>query len=350
MKFNIETLNQYKKDGWLYNQSHPVHPLLIWNYSIKTQYEGFWDGITLQARGLVTDLDGNVVAKGFPKFFNIEENRHIPTDDFEVFEKLDGQLILVFWYKYEMIVASRGSFTSKYAKEAKRILDEKYPEFEKTTKQNSYQTTYCFELIGFEQIVVSYPEPDLILTGCFYKSKYEGWNDSNIYDICKRPFNDWPKLVKKYSGLDWKNVKQLNWKNSEGFVVRFGNGQRCKIKFEDYIKLHRQMTNLSTTAIWEALKEGKPVSTILNDVPDEFYSKVHEYENELKERFNHINTGVIAYFNYFKPLLQYRRKLFAERIIKLLVEPYKSSVLAMIDNKNYDELIWEFIKPKFEKI
>lgn len=87
---DISKLNQYKEDGWLMNQIHPTLPLIIWNYTPKTQYEQFWDEITLICRGLVTDLDGNIVSRGFPKFFNIEENRHIPTDDFEVYEKLDG--------------------------------------------------------------------------------------------------------------------------------------------------------------------------------------------------------------------------------------------------------------------
>lgn len=76
MKYKINTLNRYKEDGLLINQSHPTLPLIIWNYTVRTQYEGLWDKITVNCRGLVTDLDGNVVSKGFPKFWNWEENRH----------------------------------------------------------------------------------------------------------------------------------------------------------------------------------------------------------------------------------------------------------------------------------
>ena len=43
-------------------------------------------------------------------------------------------------------------------------------------------------------------------------------------------------------------------------------------------------------------------------------------------------------------------KNFAERVNSLLIESYKSCVLAMVDNKNYENAIWEFIKPKHEKI
>ncbi len=87
---NIDTLNQYKDQGLLMNQFHPTHPLIIWNYTPKVQYEQLWDEITRQCRALVTDLDGTIVSRGFSKFFNIEEDRHEPTDEFEIFEKLDG--------------------------------------------------------------------------------------------------------------------------------------------------------------------------------------------------------------------------------------------------------------------
>jgi RNA ligase len=67
------TLNQYYEDGLLYKQTHPTLPLTIWNYTPNTQYSNLWDDITTQCRGLVTDNDGNVVARPFKKFFNIHD-------------------------------------------------------------------------------------------------------------------------------------------------------------------------------------------------------------------------------------------------------------------------------------
>ncbi len=67
---NIDTLNQYKDQGLLMNQFHPTHPLIIWNYTPKVQYEQLWDEITRQCRALVADLDGTIVSRGFSKFFN----------------------------------------------------------------------------------------------------------------------------------------------------------------------------------------------------------------------------------------------------------------------------------------
>ena len=333
----IDTLRQYEANGLLYSQTHPTLPLIIWNYSQKVQYEGLWDDVTMMARGLVTDVDGNIISKSFGKFFNIEEGKHTPTDSFEVYNKLDGQYIGVFWYRGEMIVNSRGSFTSPYAIEARRILNEKYPVFEKHWMT---QYTYCFELIGFEQIVVSYPEPDLILTGVFSNASTPKGEELPLKFVP----TGWIKIVTRYDGLDYTQIKQLNWPNAEGFVVRFSNGDRCKIKFDDYVRLHRQITNLSTTAIWEALKDGNPVSSILNDVPDELFSEVNKIEKYLNDQYSEIE-------HLCKTLMMGTNNLSQKEFAELALRTNYSNILfAMRNGKDYTQSIWKLIKPEFKKI
>ena len=335
MKIDNNILKEYKDNGLLYCSEHPTLPLIIWNYSQKVQYEGLWDDITLECRGLVTDQVGNIVSRGFSKFFNIEENKHVPTDTFEVFEKLDGQYIAVFWYNGEMVINSRGSFTSVYVDVARKLLDEKYPHFKTFAEKN---LTYCFELIGFEQIVVSYPEPDVILTGIFQIGNEQCLptvDEPNHYFGCK--------VVKKFIGLDWKNIKQLNWKNSEGFVVRFSNGNRCKIKFEDYIRLHRIMTNISEKKIWQALKDGKPLTEYLEDVPDEFFNEVREIEDELWDKYSDIELDSEMIANCLSKS-GLTRKQIAQDILNR--RPKTSSIIfAMLDGKDYSKMIWEQLEP-----
>ena len=93
---------------------HPTLPISIYNYSRTCQYENKWDEITKMCRGLILDQEGNVIAKGFNKFFNMEEHQpeEIPNEPFEVFEKLDGSLGILFWYQGKWILATKGSFTS----------------------------------------------------------------------------------------------------------------------------------------------------------------------------------------------------------------------------------------------
>ena len=162
----LYTLEQYSRTGHLFKQDHPTLPLSIWNYTPEVQYREIWDDITLQSRGLVTDNEGNVVARPFKKFFNIEEGKHNPTEEFEVFEKMDGSLGVLFNYKDEWILATRGSFTSEQSKKGYELL-KKYP-IEKLDKNN----TYMFEILFTEnRIVVDYGDYEgLVLLGAFMPS------------------------------------------------------------------------------------------------------------------------------------------------------------------------------------
>jgi RNA ligase len=137
----LEKLNKYYEDGLLYKQVHPTLPLTIWNYTETVQFEGKWDEITLMCRGLVTDDKGNIVARPFNKFFNIEEGKYTPTENFEVWDKMDGSLGIVFWYEGQWIVATRGSFTSDQAIKGTELL-KKY-----NTDIMFRHLTYCFEII-----------------------------------------------------------------------------------------------------------------------------------------------------------------------------------------------------------
>ena len=107
----LEQLNKYHEDGLLYKQVHPTLPLTIWNYTEKVQYEGLWDEITLQCRGLITDNNtGKVIVRPFKKFFNYEEvvgKNVIPTQGDYVYirEKMDGSLGILFNYEGEWLMS-----------------------------------------------------------------------------------------------------------------------------------------------------------------------------------------------------------------------------------------------------
>ena len=144
--------------------------------------------------------------------------------------------------------------------------------------------------------------------------------------------------------------------NEEGFVVRFSNGDRMKIKGEEYLRLHKIMTNLSTTSVWEVLSNGDNIDNLLKDVPDEFYKKIKEYVGELKYGFYHISEycgKAHDYFRYGKYNDVYpepTKKEFAEHVMKNYHTPYRPVMFAMWDRKPYDHIIWKILKPKFRKL
>jgi len=336
MDLSLRILNKYRNEGLLYSQVHPTLPLTIWNYTEKVQYEGLWDEVTLSCRGLVTDDRAVVFTRPFKKFFNMEEGKHTPTSEFEVFEKMDGSLGIMFKYNGEVICATRGSFASDQA-----VWMSKF------AKEYNYQDiivdgfTYLFEIIYPEnRIVVNYGYQErLVLLGII---KTESGEELPYDDIS---FEGWD-IVNKYDGIrDYSELKSKIDNNAEGFVVRFSNGDRMKIKGEEYLRLHKVMTNLSTTAVWEVLSNGGSIDDLLKDVPDEFYDKIKEYEKSLIVQFNKMEEEYQNHFDSIKGLGV--RKLFAQTAIMF---QHPSILFGMLDGKDISPMIWKIIKPEFRKL
>lgn len=359
----LEQLNKYYEKELVQKQVHLTLPLIIWNYTPKVQYgEGmnqykFWDDVTKQCRGLVTDNEGNVVARPFKKFFNIEENQHTPTEQFDVYEKMDGSLGILFNYKGEWVLATRGSFTSDQAVKGTELLKK----YDYNRLNPDY--TYLFEIIYPEnRIVCTYDFEDLVLLGMIhtqtgYEVDIHTGNDEDVR--FKNLLNNLGfNIVRKYDGIsDYSYLKHAISDNREGFVVKFSNGDRMKIKGEEYLRLHKIMTNLSTTGVWEVLSTGGKIEDYLKDVPDEFYKKVKQYVSTLN--YNHYRYSEYAgkmhdYFRYGKygdKEVEPTKKEFAEHLELNKVHPkVKSICFAMWDKKPYDDIIWKYVKPKFEKL
>jgi hypothetical protein len=335
----LSVLNRYYDEGWLIRQQHPDLPLTIWNYSQTTQYEARWDEITLQCRGLVTDDAGTIVARPFRKFFNMEEGKHTATSEFEVYEKMDGSLIIVFWYDGGWIVASRGSFISEQSAAAQKLLDTM------DTSHLLVGATYLFELTApWNRIVVDYgDEEKLTLLGAINTDTLLEAPYSALEFTSKRIGCD---VVTRYDGIsDYTRLKSRIDDNAEGFVIRFSNGERMKIKGEEYLRLHRIMTELSTKSVWEVLANGSNMESLLKDVPDEFYTKIKEYEVELVSQFNKLENEYKTHFEAIK--LLGTRKLFAVSATKF---KYPSILFALLDGKDVSPIIWKIIQPEFRKL
>lgn len=337
MKISLEILNQYQSQGLLYQQVHPTLPLSIWNYSEKVQYDSLWDDITLSCRGLVTDDKGNVVARPFRKFFNIEEGKHTPTEQFQVFEKMDGSLGILFFYGDEWVFASRGSFTSDQALKFKEIFTKKYK-----TSHLYTPNTYLFEIIYPEnRIVVDYGNiEDVVMLG---EINTESGDELDLNHYTNSIFN----VVKEYNGIkDYSSLKSLVDNNAEGFVVRFSNGDRMKIKGEEYLRLHRIMTNLSTTSVWEILSTNGKIDEFIKDVPDEFFRKIQDFAFDLSLRYYNLMKEYTECFEIIKNKTE-DRKSFAEESKKY---PHPSLLFGLLDGKDISPMIWKMIKPEFKKL
>lgn len=322
-KMDPSTLKSYSDKGLLKCNKHPKYDLYIWNYSEKVQYNKEWDTITLMTRGLITESNGNVISRNFCKFFNLEEynEKYVNLisdpfkDKFKVYEKLDGSLGILFYYN-EWIFCTRGSFTSVQSIQGKSILDKKinYSLLDKSL-------TYTFEIIYPQnRIVVNYDTTeDTIFLSAFEK------NGKERHDIRQQFIKLNLNIVKEYPSKDPYLLKNQDFKEKEGYVIVFENGERLKIKFENYVKLHRLVSNLSVQNAFDWIKSNKPLSEILELIPDEYHKWYNGITNKINDEYNHIIT--IVKTDYLK-LNCLERKMFA---LNIKEHPYKTLLFKIHD-------------------
>ena len=344
MNFDINILNDYIQKGLVVKNDHPTLPISIYNYSRTCQYENKWDNITKSCRGLILDKDGNVIAKSFDKFFNLEEHstEEIPNEDFEVYEKLDGSLGILFWYQGKWILASKGSFVSEQALKGKQILNSKY-----NVEPIPKGYTTLLEIIYPENRIVCNYGDDEVLVVLSMISNASG-KELDYDSLLKINEETGLPVVKKYDGIeDYKTLKSLISKDREGYVVRFRNGFRMKIKGEEYVRLHRILTGFSNVDIWEYLKDDKNLDELLDRVPDEFDSWVRNTIKDIKTEYEKLDN---EYKWIFKVLMRSpqseSKKGFAEH-----AKNYKHSgiLFKMFEDKEYSHYIWKQIRPIYSK-
>jgi RNA ligase len=356
---------------------HPSLPLSIYNYSRKTQYDGKWDDVTLQCRGVITDnATGKVLVRPFKKFFNYEElvgnkwkeSQLPPMSDYVyIQEKLDGSLGILFNYEGEWIMATRGSFVSEQAIKGLEILKSKY-NLDSWLKHYGY----LVEIIYPEnRIVVDYGKKErVVFLSVVMNESYEWgpFDDSEQHWTISRSIfkmngvkkEDVVRTEQHFNFSDdlYKSLKEKNENNKEGFVIRFHPGNfRIKIKFEEYVRLHKIITQVSTYDIWEHLKNGKDISELLEKVPDEFDKwvkhtvKTLEYHKFALEERCGKSHDYFRYgkFNDVEP--EPTKKEFAEHVEKYTNPKLHGLMFAIWDGnrKRIDEILWRLIKPEYSK-
>jgi len=354
-----DELNILYNEGLLEKQVHPNLPLTIWNYSPKVQIERLWHTNELlgMCRGLVTDTEGNIIARPFKKFFNYGEldPTTIPNLPFQIFEKMDGSLGILFYYEGEVVFASRGSFTSEQSVKGREILD-KYRMtllgdndiYEAMGHKNINDYTLMCEIIyPSNRIVVNYGDmEDVVLLAMINKN-----DGSEIpYDALMRVGEvlDMPVVKRHYvkfiNGVStYEDIKKTITDDEEGRVVMFDNGFRMKIKGDEYIRLHYILTNISTRDIWQMAKDQKSIEEILVDVPDEFYKWAIGTYNGLISKFNAKKAEVEEEF-----WILINKKEFAAKVKGRPNEHFLFRRLNSYSDR-LDEMIWDKLYPDYYK-
>ena len=337
LPFDPTTLPSLIEQGYIQSQTHPNLPLTIYNYAAKAQYDKHWVPATLNCRGLVLDDRYYPIARPLPKFFNLQEyHGNLPDGVPNIYEKLDGSLIILFDYQGQWEVASRGSFASEQANKARALFADRQSEL----AQLDREYTYLFEIIyPTNRIVVDYGAVERLVllavvhtqTGVELDCAEVIWSDkAATYPATALP--EWLKAIE---------AQEAELHNHEGFILKWPNGFRLKYKLADYVRLHRIITRVQGKDIWECLSQNQDLDQFLDSVPDEFYNWVKDIKLELETKYAEIEADCLS---VFKDLGS--RK---ESAIYFQQQKYPGVLFLMLDKRDYSQVIWKMIKPEYQR-
>lgn len=293
----------------------------IFDYTEKATYDRLWTPETTICRGLVVESDPpcRVIARAFDKFHNLGESgierasiEAVTSrgNDYEVWSKMDGSMVLLWWDGQTWRTSTRGSFTSEQARAALVWIRAHVSPWDLDPR-----TCYVGEWIGPDnRIVVNYPQHEWVLTGARNMDTMQEAHRAELHRIADQigvrscPF--W--IARDFSEI---LAAQVIERGIEGWVLRWSDGFRVKVKTEEYLAIHRLISNLTPRRIHEALCTGA-YAQYLTALPEEYRPEAERIASEITSQATTLTTKAHAVFSDLRPLLSDGRKAFALEAVK----------------------------------
>ena len=277
------------------------------NFTEKAFYDKEWNDQTIKARGLYIDTEkGKVVARSYPKFFNINERVETRFENLQdslkfpitAYVKENGFLGIVSYDEYadDLFIASKSTIDSQNAEWLKDMIYSKVSlkgrnkmlEFAKNN-----HASFVFECVDMEHDphIIKYAGSSLYLLDIvkndmdFYKYEYEEMCDIAI-QIGVQPKERAYEIATWNEFCDWYdeilNKDYLyNGRVIEGFVIEDLEGKMVKVKLT-YYNFWKFMRSIAQ----EIIKIGttKRTSQLTSPVANEFYLYMKELVQNTEDK------------------------------------------------------------------
>lgn len=261
------------------------------NFTRDAFYNKNWDEETTKARGLFIDTETkDVVARGYNKFFNINETKetsltHLRTKLESVgkavaYKKYNGYLGLLSYVKGNLFFASKSTNQGDFAKWFEEIFYEQYSKELAEAIKNymiDTNTTFVFEVIDpvNDPHIIKNDKREIILLDIIY-------NDIEFkklpYEELKKLAENWKMKYKEVIAeftnyrefmayfLEKTNEDNFSDTDIEGVVIEIGE-LMTKLKF-NYYNFWKQMRGLK-----EKVKGKRTIKlgSLTNDISNYFY-------------------------------------------------------------------------------
>lgn len=290
MKYNLDTLFELTREKWLKHQTYKDQ-LHIFCYSNRTEWKKNWTDLTRDTRGIVLDREGNLVGKCIPKFFHVNEHEstklaNLPTDSpCEIFQKLDGSCILLFFNPFEESwqYSSKCSFTSDFVKAAERTL----PIHLVNRLGLPENLTFVFELRFSGDPMRRVVD---LKNGLYLLAVYEGDLEmkSSVVSLYAETLPG-VRLPSREVGDFFSYYNTFNsLEGTEGFVVKFADGSRVKLKTPWYVVRNKFLDEITGNKAEEFVKEMlinfREYGDYLQAVPEDYHQEVKAIEKRITDK------------------------------------------------------------------
>jgi hypothetical protein len=251
------------------------------------------DPVVQECRGLILDeADAwKVVAFPYKKFFNYGEPNAAAIDwgTSRVYEKLDGSLMTLYWYREQWHVSSSGlPDAAGNAHDSQMTMADL---FWNTWNQLGYSlptdTTRCymFELLTpHNRIIVQHTDPRLVLHGCRRLSDFvelppdvanHGWEVVKTYPLTS--IEDCLKAAEVIDPL-----------RGEGYVVCDAAFNRVKIKAPQYVALAHLKDAITPRRLLELIRANESAEFLT------YFPEFQEAYDAVKSKFDQLCDEVEA--------------------------------------------------------
>lgn len=328
---DVTQLDHLVDAHYITRRADPTGRFTLHNYTEKATYDRVWTPETRQCRGIVSTDDGTIVARPFDKFFNVDESEETRIDALlarggaiEITDKLDGSMVAVWYADWEWHTSTRGSFTSSQAIAALQWLRTEHIELPELLQGTTLLCEWC---APDNRVVLRYDKPELIIIGAREANGFD-YPHAGLENIARAlGMGTTPRQTE---ALDAFVSRRTSIIGCEGWVARWPDGFRVKIKTEDYLRLHRLVSGFSAARVRDVLlASGDAWASYLTDLPEEFRSEAERMAFAMQQATATRLEGLHATFTRLSPLATESRKAYALAVLQenTLDRPYLFSLM-----------------------
>ena len=224
-----------------------------------------------QCRGVVLNKnmsgEWEVVCRPFDRFYNVGESPFDFGDGVRVYEKADGSMIKIYWFKTRWEIGTRrsafgenGVYTDKERSYRNLVISsfglETEDEFQDMMKDENKELTYLLECIGPEnRIKTIYLQSEMVFIAA------RNTKTGEYVDVSSFPRARHTKIFAEYSSEEQcRELLKTLRDDEEGFVLVNKLGYRAKLKnpkYLDFGKTSKKKSTSSKSNLVNAVVEGE---------------------------------------------------------------------------------------------